>query len=293
MSHLLTPRQAEELHKSMVSYLVAVGFSDSAAALRREAHLGSAFDDTTAKKYETLLEKKWTSIVRLQKRIGDLEARNAALQADLDAATPLTAARRVPRLWDASTGEAKISFLGHDNKLEAVAFAPAAAYVHLAGLAGYKKAPTASSAGEFIASAGRDKVIKIWDNRGTCHKTLVGHDNWVRGLLFHPAGRYLLSVSDDKTIRCWDLAQDGKCVRVVDAAHDHFVSSIRWAPDVHTNSQPPPATDAASAPVNGSEAAANPIQANGSAAHKKADLARIRCVIATGCVDCNVRVFAG
>ncbi|RMZ82536.1 hypothetical protein DV737_g2013, partial [Chaetothyriales sp. CBS 132003] len=475
MSHLLTARQAEELHKSIVSYFLAVGFSDSAAALRSEAGLGTAFDDATAKKYETLLEKKWTSIVRLQKRIGDLEAKNAALQAEVDAAAPLTAARRadpatwlprapprhtlqghrdpvtavafhpvfsslasasedtsikiwdwelgehertlkghtravldldfggprggtllascssdltiklwdpsdeyknirtlpghdhsisairfvpsgaagaplsgntlvsaswdktlrlwdvttgyclktlkghtdwvravtpsldgrwllsagndhVPRLWDASTGESKISFLGHEHVLEAVAFAPAAAYGHLAALAGYKKPPAASSAGDFLATAGRDKLIKIWDNRGTCHKTLVGHDNWVRALLFHPAGRYLLSVSDDKTIRCWDLAQDAKCVRVVDAAHGHFVSSIRWAPDVHTQAQP--AGDAGRAPANGSEPVATStgaMQPNGTSAggQRKEDVARIRCVLATGCVDCNVRVFAG
>jgi platelet-activating factor acetylhydrolase IB subunit alpha len=29
-----------------------------------------AFDADTAKKYETLLEKKWTSVVRLQKKVG-------------------------------------------------------------------------------------------------------------------------------------------------------------------------------------------------------------------------------
>jgi hypothetical protein len=31
--------------------------------------MGDSFDDTTAKKYEGLLEKKWTSVVRLQKKV--------------------------------------------------------------------------------------------------------------------------------------------------------------------------------------------------------------------------------
>ena len=182
----------------------------------------------------------------------------------------------IPRLWDANSGEVKITFLGHEHVLEAVAFAPGSSYVHLASVAGYKKSPPASSSGEFIATGGRDKIIKIWDNRGTCHKTLVGHDNWIRGLVFHPAGRYLLSISDDKTIRCWDLSQECKCVKVVDDSHQHFVSSIRWAPDV-------PVQPATNGETNG----------NGFAVVKKEDLGKIRCVVATASVDQNVRVFAG
>lgn len=38
--------------------------------MRTELGLGEdAFDSATAKKYETLLEKKWTSVVRLQKKV--------------------------------------------------------------------------------------------------------------------------------------------------------------------------------------------------------------------------------
>jgi platelet-activating factor acetylhydrolase IB subunit alpha len=37
--------------------------------MRAELSLSEeAFDPETAKKYETLLEKKWTSVVRLQKK---------------------------------------------------------------------------------------------------------------------------------------------------------------------------------------------------------------------------------
>lgn len=140
---------------------------------------------------------------------------------------------QVARLWDASgQGDVKATFLGHDHVIECCTLAPAATYPHLATLAGLKKAPPASSSGEFLATGSRDKSIKLWDARGTLIKTLVGHDNWIRGLLFHPGGKYLLSVSDDKTIRCWDLAQEGKCVKTIDDAHGHFVSCIRWAPGI-------------------------------------------------------------
>lgn len=53
---------------------------------------------------------------------------------------------------------------------------------------------------------------------------LVGHDNWVRGLTFHPSGKFLLSVSDDKTLRVWDLTNK-RCLKVLEA-HSHFCTSL-------------------------------------------------------------------
>lgn len=37
--------------------------------MREELGIGDEFDDATRKKYEGLLEKKWTSVVRLQKKV--------------------------------------------------------------------------------------------------------------------------------------------------------------------------------------------------------------------------------
>lgn len=54
----------------MIAYLSANNLPNTAAALREELGLGEdAFDTGTAKKYESLLEKKWTGIVRLQKKV--------------------------------------------------------------------------------------------------------------------------------------------------------------------------------------------------------------------------------
>ena len=185
---------------------------------------------------------------------------------------------QVGRVWDAESGEVKATFLGHEHVIECCTFAPATSYTHLAKLAGLKKPPPVSSSSEFVATGSRDKTVKLWDSRGTLIKTLVGHDNWVRSLQFHPGGKYLLSVSDDKSIRCWDLSQEGKCVKTIDDAHGHFISCIRWAPGIIKE-----------------PAALSGVTTNGDTTTTKDDPGgkeSIRCVIATGSVDLTVRVFA-
>ncbi|TGO28952.1 hypothetical protein BPAE_0021g00770 [Botrytis paeoniae] len=462
MSQYLTSRQAEELHKSMIAYLTSTNLLHSAATLREELDIGESFDSATSKKYEGLLEKKWTSVVRLQKKIMDLEARNAALQSEIDNATPtslsnrntdptawlpksparhnlqshreaitcvafhpvfsslasgsedctikiwdwelgeleltvkghtravldvdfggprggtllascssdltiklwdpsdqyknirtlpghdhsVSAVRFIPsgaagspssgnllvsasrdktlriwdvstgycvktirghadwvrdvapsfdgrwllsagvdqtaRIWDASSGEPKATLLGHENTIECCVFAPPASYPHLATMAGLKKPPAASSSAEYVATGARDKSIRIWDARGTLIKTLIGHDNWIRALVFHPGGKYLLSVADDRTLRCWDLAQEGKCVKTISDSHGHFVSCMRWAPSVIKD-----------VPILNGENGVTITTKNGNGTAKKEDAkVSIRCVIATGCVDQVVRVFA-
>ncbi|GFG06755.1 hypothetical protein IFM61392_04505 [Aspergillus lentulus] len=177
-------------------------------------------------------------------------------------------------IWEVASAESKVSLFGHEHYLECCVFAPPTSYKYLATLAGLKKPPSAHSSSEFIATGARDKTIKLWDARGRLIKTLVGHDNWVRGLVFHPGGKYLISVADDKTIRCWDLSQEGRLVKTIDNAHAHFVSCIRWGPSSigeHSTVESDTADRRSSKEVN--------------------KPGFIHCVIATGSADSCVRVF--
>ncbi|PWN53954.1 putative platelet-activating factor acetylhydrolase ib alpha subunit [Violaceomyces palustris] len=226
------------------------------------------------------------------------------------------------RLWEVSSGESKLELRGHEHVVECAVFAPVTAYAAIRELAGItvsdlkcrnspaaalfgglahaftKKAmihtvhismpsfpqsqvtsrdDRAKFPGQFIATGSRDKTIKIWDSAGQCLRTLVGHDNWVRGLAFSPNGKNLLSVSDDKTMRVWDL-KTGRCTKSIDA-HNHFCTSIAWGrARVDGGGGSAPAPDGASAAeTNGKGGAAESI--------------RTINVVATSSVDLSVKVW--
>ena len=133
------------------------------------------------------------------------------------------------RLWEYSSGETKMELRGHDHVVECAVFAPIASYAairELAGITVSARDEKAKEPGQYVATGSRDKTIKLWDSAGQCLRTLVVHDNWVRGLAFSPNGKFLLSVSDDKTLRIWDL-KTGRCTKTVDA-HAHFCTAIAW-----------------------------------------------------------------
>jgi hypothetical protein len=57
-------------HKSIIAYLASQSLSNSAATLKAELGLDQdAFDAEKSRKYEGLLAKKWTSVMRLQKKV--------------------------------------------------------------------------------------------------------------------------------------------------------------------------------------------------------------------------------
>ncbi|KAL7283677.1 hypothetical protein ACG7TL_003113 [Trametes sanguinea] len=399
---LLSERQKEELQKSILEYLHANNFTDAFNALKSET--GIDYTPDPKAKYAGLLEKKWTSVIRLQKKIMDLENRNAALQEELSLSPAKRAALQtdwVPRapaayvlkghrgqvlkvafhptfnliasasedatvkiwdwetgefertlkghtrvvndvafdskgnllvtcssdlfikIWDVQnewkntktfpghehtissvrfmpgdqqivsasrdqtirifdvasthltariidplTGETKMELRDHQHTVEVVVFAPISSYAAIRELAGLPNTDRSNRPGAYVATGARDKTIKIWDTQtGQLLRTLQGHDNWVRSLVFHPSGKFLLSASDDKTIRVWELAT-GRCVKTVEA-HSHFINCMAWGP----------------------QAPADPTKANGTPGSGKAEPDKFVNVVATGSVDQTIKIW--
>lgn len=65
MKMVLSQRQREELNKAIAEYLMSNGYNDALEAFKREADMPGEVD----KKFVGLLEKKWTSVIRLQKKV--------------------------------------------------------------------------------------------------------------------------------------------------------------------------------------------------------------------------------
>ncbi|KAK9719769.1 Lissencephaly-1 [Basidiobolus ranarum] len=128
------------------------------------------------------------------------------------------------KIWDVASGECKLDLRGHEHVVECAIFAPTLAYPFIKELIGINGTTTKEQPlpGQYIASGSRDKTIKLWDASGQCIRTFIGHDNWIRGLVFHPSGKFLISASDDKTLKIWEI-KTGRCVKTLEA-HSHFVT---------------------------------------------------------------------
>ncbi|MEG4533588.1 WD40 domain-containing protein [Microcoleus sp. D2_18a_D3] len=83
--------------------------------------------------------------------------------------------------------------------------------------------------GEVLASASKDKTVKLWTRNGRLIKTLTGHTGWVTGVTFSPDGSMLASASDDGTLKLWN--RDGRLLRTFEAAHNSFVLGVAFSPD--------------------------------------------------------------
>jgi len=80
-----------------------------------------------------------------------------------------------------------------------------------------------------VASAGSDKVVRVWDLAGHALATLIGHDRSVTTVVFAPNGRELASGSEDRTIRLWDA--ETFTAHGVFNGHTDEITSIAFSAD--------------------------------------------------------------
>lgn len=86
-----------------------------------------------------------------------------------------------------------------------------------------------STDGRYLASAGSDRSVKVWDMQDfSLYKTLEGHQDRVYAIDFNPLGGELVSTGADNTLRFWDIATGKETKKI--AAHKNWVYDVAYSP---------------------------------------------------------------
>lgn len=204
---LLSAREKEELNKAIYEYLATNSYEKTA-----DTFMNECTDQVTKKEGDSsianILERKWVTIPRLQKKIMELETENNNLKDELKSVSKMkkTTANKEDIENMFPKGPAVHTFTGHKGSVTKVALHPM-----------YTQ----------IASIGEDESIKLWDFEAKKYEgAFKGHTEKINDIDFDPNGAYLASASSDLLIKVWDL--DSKnCIKTF-SGHDHAVSSVRW-----------------------------------------------------------------
>ena len=139
--------------------------------------------------------------------------------------TRLTAASGEPGL----SGEARVMDLQDDSGSGSEA-AQASATRVFRGHRDALYAAAVSPGGRFLATAGYDAEIKLWDADTTrLIRSLKGHQGAVYDLAFRPTGKILASASADRTVKLWDAETGARLETFSQPLKDQ--NAIAFSPD--------------------------------------------------------------
>ena len=236
-------KREEEINKSILEYLINKNYTNSIEPFMKDTNLNNS-DATKGNK----LEKKWGTLLSLQKKISDLENEVKQLKEDLErgGAGLSDKAKKEAELMGLPKSIPKSTIKGHRQGVTCLCFHPF--YKRLAS--GSDDASiiiwecdefteerslkahsdtinhlTFDNNGKYLASCSSDLSIKIWNfDTMTVYRTLNGHEHTVSCVEFTPDGNFLYSASRDHMIKYWDI-NSGNCKNTL-KGHEEWVRSV-------------------------------------------------------------------
>ena len=236
-------KREEEINKCIIEYLINKKYNNSVEPFLQDTGLKRT-DATTGNK----LEKKWGTLLSLQKKISDLESEVKQLKEDLErgGAGLSDKAKKEAELMGLPKSIPKSTIRGHRQGITCLCFHPF--YKRLAS--GSDDASiiiwecdefteerslkahsdtinclTFDNNGKYLASCSSDLSIKIWNfDTMTVYRTLNGHEHTVSCVEFTPDGNFLYSASRDHMIKYWDI-NTGNCKNTL-KGHEEWVRSL-------------------------------------------------------------------
>ncbi|KAI8318458.1 lissencephaly-1 [Martensiomyces pterosporus] len=201
--HILPERQKKELQKAILDFMQTQGYTESSEIFAKETG-NEGFVADAKDRHHNLLAKKWTSVIRLQRKIMELETKLSKLQEDIRSGAVVRRGAGKTTEW-LPRPPAKTKLAQHRMPVTRVRFHPQYTV---------------------LATASEDMTVKIWDSEsGDFERTLKGHTKAVQDMTFDTKGQILVTCSADLTLRVWDVADEYKCVRTLHG-HDHCVSAV-------------------------------------------------------------------
>jgi platelet-activating factor acetylhydrolase IB subunit alpha len=239
---ILTEKEKEKLHKAMLSYLKSASYPQSAEVFEREANISGDLGPAD------ILEKKWSSVVRLQQKVMSLQSELDTLKEEMAFYGPgkkLSDSNKVSE--NLPRAPERYNLLGHREPITALSFHPVYSVFascsedgsiriwdyETGNLEKILKGHTATincvafepNTGQLLVSCAADLSIKLWSfETFDCTKTLHGHDHNVSCVRFLPAGDFILSSSRDQSIKLWEVST-GFCIKTY-LGHTEWVRSL-------------------------------------------------------------------